>query len=184
MLETYVLSDIIKYILNLYLDYENDIPKLENFIKVKFSIMPHITIEESYDNIGKYISERITYLDDILIKTERWYNNGQKWSENNFKNKKNHGVHRIFNPDGKIISEANYNDSKLDGRQLTVTGFYIVVKEYKNDIQNGKEYNYTSEGKLINELNYLNGKKMEFNMNGIIGISYSKLQLKNIKMKI
>jgi antitoxin component YwqK of YwqJK toxin-antitoxin module len=159
MLEDYILPDIIRYIFNLYLDYANDIPKLENLTNIKFDKEPHVTVEELYDPKLEMLLEQKIYLDHELIKDETWYGTGQKCHEYNYWNKENHGIHIQFFDDGKIYSEMNYIYGKLDGRKFIYDGTHITVKEYKKDIQNGKQFVYTSDGELFHELNYLDGKK-------------------------
>jgi hypothetical protein len=55
MLQHFILTDIIHYILNLYLDYIDTVPKLEKIInlscgtQLNFDIKPHLS-EERYNN--------------------------------------------------------------------------------------------------------------------------------------
>jgi len=70
------------------------------------------------------------------------------------------GNWKYFYPTGKLMSEENYKDGKLDGEQLVyypegqVTEFSI----YKNGLLDGVTSKYASNGTLIEEITYKNGK--------------------------
>ena len=56
--------EIVKYIFNIYLDYENVVPILSEIINFTFDITPHIT-EETIDDLDGNFTER-KYLDGII----------------------------------------------------------------------------------------------------------------------
>ena len=59
--------------------------------------------------------------DSTLIKKDglqtRWYDNGQKWLEENYKDGKEDGLTTEWYENGKKRSEVNYKDGKKDGLQ-------------------------------------------------------------------
>jgi hypothetical protein len=78
----YLLPSILQYVLNLYLFYETDIPKLENIIPFKFDIKPHLRIEKvhipkhiyiDYNPYSELFHIQITYIDDIINIKQEWY---------------------------------------------------------------------------------------------------------------
>ena len=84
MLSNYILSDILQYIFNLYIDWENDIAIISEVLNFNFSIKPHLHIEETYStNKRKVVS---TYIDEKISKTETYYEGGIKSCEKNYKN--------------------------------------------------------------------------------------------------
>lgn len=63
-------------------------------------------------------------------------------------------------PNGRILSEENYKDGKLNGvlKNFYPNGKTTLEAEYKNGLKNGYSKIYTEDGILIEDLNYLNGK--------------------------
>lgn len=94
-------TDILQYILNPYLNYQEDCLKVEKvFATFKFSQKCHLQIKENLDrNKFKFT---YTYRDGELIKSESWYPIGQKNAEENYKNGKLHGL-KYFLFDGLNI---------------------------------------------------------------------------------
>jgi hypothetical protein len=85
MLFLYIHKDIVKYVLNLYIDLKNEGTKIENIIckyhkiNFRFYIKPHlvykIVMEEYVEGI---ISVKETLIDDIVVKTESFLDNGRR----------------------------------------------------------------------------------------------------------
>lgn len=44
-----------------------------------------------------------------------WYDNGQLWSEGEFKDDMSHGYRRVYYPDGKLYYEGQYKKGKTVG---------------------------------------------------------------------
>ena len=82
-------KDILLNILSPYLDYLEDIPKLTKIFNLNFDIKLHIIIEEIFFPKTNKLSEKITYLDDKIVKCEKWVENGEKKFEQNFRNNQN-----------------------------------------------------------------------------------------------
>jgi antitoxin component YwqK of YwqJK toxin-antitoxin module len=95
----------VEYILNSYLDYEEDIMKLKQLYKYKFNIKAHITyIQKSL--------EKCILLDKNLIRKKEYYSTGNLFTESNYKNNKLHGTNKRVTYDGKIILYDEYKDGK------------------------------------------------------------------------
>jgi antitoxin component YwqK of YwqJK toxin-antitoxin module len=128
---------IIQYVFNLYVDYQNDVPKLENIIKLKFDIKPHLKITKITSiikSIHVYDTEDIlevtTYLDDFMIKKEQYYSNAMKKEEVNYMNGKYHGQYVNWYEDGTVKLFTTYENGKLEGDHITYNRKGIVI--YKN----------------------------------------------------
>jgi antitoxin component YwqK of YwqJK toxin-antitoxin module len=99
-----------------------------------------------------------TYSNDSLF-VEFYTINGVKESEGYMIDKKRTGIWKYFYPTGKVMSEENYVNGKLEGEQLVyypdgqVTEFAV----YKNGLLDGTLSKYASNGVLIEEVNYLEG---------------------------
>ena len=80
MLFLYLHKDIVKHVLNLYIDLKNEGTKIENIIckyhkvNFRFYIKPHliykIVMDEDFKGI---ISVKETIIDDIIVKTESFF---------------------------------------------------------------------------------------------------------------
>jgi hypothetical protein len=85
MLFLYLHKDIIKHVLNLYIDLRNEGTKLENIIckyhkvNFRFYIKPHLIYriirDEGFNGI---ISVKETIVDDIIVKTEQFHQDGRR----------------------------------------------------------------------------------------------------------
>jgi antitoxin component YwqK of YwqJK toxin-antitoxin module len=154
--------EVIQYTLNGYLDYVEDIPKLEELTEIKFAKEPHIYVEELYDKKTKQIMERNTYLDEDLIKEEFWYESGQKAYEHNWWKGESNGKSLEWDSDGDLIGEHDYKNGITEGKVwIKYTDENVIIDEnYKNGMQEGKQYKYDIDTKFPwYEQNYKNGKK-------------------------
>ena len=137
MLSSYLHKDILQYIFNLYVNYENDAPKLEKIINFKFDIKQHLYIEETCDPVFKHkiIS---TYIDDNLTKQNSYF---------------------IKSPDEyeSKIREHNYKNGKLNGKQYAWydNGKLEYLNIYKDNFIIFQEI-FDLEGKTISKRKYVN----------------------------
>lgn len=125
----YLPKDLLQYVLNLYLDYE-DLDILDLCFDFKFDRNIHIQIDEE-KNI------KITYIDNDLRKIQTWYSNGCKMGEENYRNGKKDGKEYKFYFDGNIKSIEQYKDELLDGKQY----YYMENNKrlkYEKYYENGK----------------------------------------------
>jgi hypothetical protein len=75
MLKKYLLSDILQYVFNQYINHINDFQKIENIINFKFEIKPYVYIEVRSDYIYTYV--RTIYVDTIVYKQDYWTYKGE-----------------------------------------------------------------------------------------------------------
>ncbi len=164
MILKYLHKDIVKYILNLYLDYENVVPILVNICNFNFDITPHIqTIVNPDGAVGTN-----TYLDGIIFKDERFWSNGKKMHTKNFKNGKSQGEYISWFKNGKFAVYLNYENGKIEGKcyKYNRKSDYCVVTKYKSGLRNGEEIIYMSDYSIKSVKNYknniLNGYYVEY----------------------
>jgi antitoxin component YwqK of YwqJK toxin-antitoxin module len=151
-------KNLIEYILNPYLDYKEDILKLKQLYEYKFDIGQHleyrkhpliknisftyldnrkikqISLDKNRNKNGEYV-----YVNDFCYLKRFYYDNGQKSSESNLKNKLQHGKQITWYSNGQMWYECNYKNGQLHG----------IYKEWSEN------------GKLIKEGNYKNGKILD-----------------------
>lgn len=82
---------------------------LEDF---KFDIEPHIRVKNDYYKNGNIKFIR-TYIDDTLSKNEGWYQNGEKYFEDNYTNGIRNGEQYIWNSNGTIKDMKIYRNGVL-----------------------------------------------------------------------
>lgn len=63
-----------------------------------------------------------------------WFQNGNKWSEGNFKSGVRNGIARVYHDNGKLFYTGNYIDGKKDGKW----SFYDREGKLSNEIQFNK----------------------------------------------
>jgi antitoxin component YwqK of YwqJK toxin-antitoxin module len=99
-------NNILQYILNQYLDWEEDISKLHQIFNFKFHIKIHI-IYDKVLHFTKKMGYRI-YLDNKIIKFKLYFLNGNPDIEENYKNGKLHGIQKEWYKNGKLMKEQSY----------------------------------------------------------------------------
>ena len=103
--------EIIKYILNLYLDYENIVPILSKIINFTFDITPHIK-EETIGDLDKNFIKR-KYLDGIIKYEEKCdYDEEKNYTDLIIRNYKN-GICNVVYLNGVIVYDSNFVDDKV-----------------------------------------------------------------------
>jgi antitoxin component YwqK of YwqJK toxin-antitoxin module len=172
MILLYIHLHVVKYILNLYLDYENDVPKLEQIIgkDFKFDITPHEKEKIEYYmkkiiNInGKKTNKLIptrsiqfkrTYIDEILVRTEDFYESfnldktGNKHSIINYKNNLEHGKYIIWYENGNLSLMEEYENGMRNGISIQFfdNGHINMIKFYKDDKESSTLFEFCSAGK-------------------------------------
>jgi antitoxin component YwqK of YwqJK toxin-antitoxin module len=120
MLTHYILPDILQFVFNLYIDWENDSDKLNKIVNFNFDIKQHlVVINFSYDNENSIH----TYIDNKLSKKEIFNNNLSvlsKSQESNYKNGKYHGKQYVWDTNNIIVKIQNYKNGKKDDEQYTL----------------------------------------------------------------
>jgi antitoxin component YwqK of YwqJK toxin-antitoxin module len=160
MLLLYMHRDIIHYILNLYLDYENIVPILEHLIpNFKFDITPHKTEEKENYITKKWIIEdgkmietdevvrtgsihfKKTYIDDIIVKLETF------------------SEHGLTDCIGMRSSIQNYKNGLLDGRSIKWgnKGTLASITEYKKGKEDGMFIEFNNKGFIESLILYKDG---------------------------
>ncbi len=173
MLKNYILPDIIRYIFNLYLDYANDVPKLENLTNIKLDKEPHVTVEEYYDKSTKNIYRKNTYLDEVLVKDETWHSNNVREYEYNYWNGKEEGIHLEWivskgeneSKGEELVLSENYKNGIREGDFYLKHDGDISTGNYKNGKLNGKMYGSDFSNSPLYEDNYENGVKQGIHYN-------------------
>jgi antitoxin component YwqK of YwqJK toxin-antitoxin module len=98
--------------------------------------------------------------------------NGKLQTEKNYKNGRLDGITKIYYENGEINKEENYLDNKLDGviKSYYEDGKLFREEIYKNNILNGIVKTYYKTNILQDERNYknnkLDGKSKLYNING------------------
>jgi antitoxin component YwqK of YwqJK toxin-antitoxin module len=170
----FLYKDILQYVFNLYIDYENDSVKLENIVNTstqyifKFDINPHIFFQdeivllEASNNID---SDEIlivnTYIDNNIVKKNEYWDNSIKKSEINYKQGSYHGKNIEWFKNGNIEFDGNYENGFKHGIQIRYNskGVVILSENYNNGIYDGNQL----YGEIFQQYicyNYKNGKLM------------------------
>ena len=55
-------------------------------------------------------SEKI-YVHGVLDSSTEWFGTGKLWSQTQYKNGKRHGIHKVYNKDGKTIDYIQYYEN-------------------------------------------------------------------------
>jgi hypothetical protein len=116
-------NNIIEYVLNEYLDYDEDILKLKQLFNFNFNIKKHLYIEKSYyiEDDGIYFN--IICLSNRKIKEKNFYAYTDILSHVlDFKN----NTQKYYEMDGKLRYQCNYNWDKY------VEEFNDFLKNYKS----------------------------------------------------
>jgi hypothetical protein len=103
-MNSYLLSNILQYILNHYLDHQ-DIEVYNRVFNFEFKIDKYIKKEEVIRS-GFFVGLINTYLDDTIVKREWFFPNGNKHSEVTYKNGFTSGKYIQYDFNGKIVTEV------------------------------------------------------------------------------
>jgi antitoxin component YwqK of YwqJK toxin-antitoxin module len=146
-------NNIIEYVLNEYLDYEEDISKLKQLFLYKFNIRKHL----SYNF---YRTDCYTILDSKGIRRTD-YNKGNKICVIHYKNGQYHGNLKKWYPDGKLLFDWNYKNNKMHGIQFDYHKNGKISHRYnvENDIEEGYHTEYYENGNKKSEGNYTKNMK-------------------------
>ncbi|MDC0100495.1 DUF1566 domain-containing protein [Crocinitomicaceae bacterium] len=90
-----------------------------------------------------------------------WYENGQIWDELNYKDGKEEGVQKSWYENGQLRSESNYKDGKEEGVQKSwhENGVLAYTEYYKDGKKEGVQKSWYWDGQLMSEWNYKDGKE-------------------------
>jgi antitoxin component YwqK of YwqJK toxin-antitoxin module len=145
MLQNFILSDIIQYVLNIYISHRpDDLQVLEKSINFKFlNIDKYIIYKEDYVEYYKY-SSRETIIDGDIYARERFYNDDSV----TYCKHLSHSIlyFRNYKEDG--LSKGWYNTGELA---------YTIM--FKNGEIYGETKDYYKNGNIRLKQNYINGKK-------------------------
>jgi antitoxin component YwqK of YwqJK toxin-antitoxin module len=153
-----LIPDITKNILSEYLEYE-EAKELEPQNLNIYANPKRIEIKEEFFPSGR-LRNRKTYIDGDLRKLELWYENGNKFGEQNYKNGKNEGKSYGWGSSGVKQYEMNYKNNLQEGKQyfFDSKGLLHQVENYINGTEDGIRYNYYPDQTVKSEENYKNGK--------------------------
>jgi antitoxin component YwqK of YwqJK toxin-antitoxin module len=144
MLQIYLHKDILQYVLNLYLEFYIDVPKLENITNFKFDKKCHLKIKEYFHANGN-ISTKHTYLDENIIVAEHFFSNGKKYYLENYQYIPNFPDDEYPPKNGKSY---HYHENGILASELN----------YDKEVEQEAQYYYYDNGKKWQELNYKNGE--------------------------
>lgn len=115
---------------------------------------------EYYEN-GQKFSEKNYKGEKMDGKQKWWYVNGKKYYEVYYKDGKMDGKEENYFSNGQKCYENNYKDEKMDGKQERwyENGQKEYEWNYKNGQQDGKQKEWYSNGQTCHEMNYKNGQK-------------------------
>jgi hypothetical protein len=143
MTELKISKDILKHILNPYLLYLIDCPKIQKILNIKFSEKPHITVLIKPLKHVLTVNIKCTYVDMISFKEEYFTYDSKELCINN----KNGRKYLIidYHPDGKTIKHRI---------EYIGPNFYGLWKEEfydKNGRTHGKKYEWNGKLCMIQE---------------------------------
>lgn len=117
-----------------------------------------------------------------------YFSNGKVFSEENYKDGKLDGVVKNYYPNGKLTEETHYTEGKKDGVSKVYTDEGILIEEvaYLNGKLHGFGKYYNLKGQLQEQGNYENGVrkgKWEFFIDGEIATKKKRKSLSDLKNK-
>jgi antitoxin component YwqK of YwqJK toxin-antitoxin module len=172
-------TNILKFILNGYLDYNDDIIKLKKLISenvhIYFDIKSHIICEnirindnnkpKFYDLYNsKFNKEFLVYLDKKIIIRKTYYQGKNMRSINNYKNgdRTFHGEQIEYYANGRVKMIETYENGLLNGSRKIYSPRAILMHfNYKNQYQDGTQRIYDRNGVLIYEARFDEGKLIQ-----------------------
>jgi antitoxin component YwqK of YwqJK toxin-antitoxin module len=113
------------------------------------------------DAYGQYQSKGRLINGKVDGKQTKWYKNGQKRIETNFKEDRKHGKWTQWFENGQISNEFIYKNGKKDVKQTRwyENGQIKQDGNYKDGIAIGKWTAWYEDGQILQELNYKDGKR-------------------------
>lgn len=90
----------------------------------------------------------------------KWYENGQKMREENYKNGKLEGTSKGWLKYGKQRSEENYKNGLAVGIHVTWEKNYRIEKSYKNNKLDGRWVQFNKDESLVESRMYKSGNKI------------------------
>lgn len=117
-----------------------------------------------------------------------YFSDGKVFSEENYKDGKLDGVVKNYYPNGKLTEETHYKEGKKDGVSKVYTDEGILIEEvaYLDDKLHGFGKYYNLKGQLQEQGNYENGVrkgKWEFFIDGEIATKKKRKSLSDLKNK-
>ena len=124
-------------------------------------------IKEKYPSgktkIEAFFNYRIEVKDTInteLVKEIRYFEDGKKEMEGDYKDNKRNGWWIAYFPNGNKQSEGEFKDGLGNGKRIVYfeNGKIRYTGFFKSGLPDGKWEMFDSEGKKIKEIDYVNGK--------------------------
>jgi antitoxin component YwqK of YwqJK toxin-antitoxin module len=157
-----MLSDILEYVFNDYVDHQSrDMNNLNKFlIGFRLKRDKYYRKETIEYKSGKICTRKI-YIDGLLAKDEGWYDNqrNSKQFEKNCKYGLFHGRNFQANIFGQVTFDLNYKNGFKEGKQQYIESGNILKNNYKNGLKNGEELIFDLDSKLLLKNNYIDDKK-------------------------
>jgi len=118
-------------------------------------------VEREYWSSGQ-IGSLKTFKNKIFHTIERWYENGQLWSESHWKDGKRDGIFRDWHENGQLYWEEHWKDGKQDGihRSWYENGQLCWEHHWKDGNQNGIQRGWRENGQLYWEEHWKDGIKI------------------------
>jgi antitoxin component YwqK of YwqJK toxin-antitoxin module len=141
MLQNYILTDILQYIFNLYIDYNTQADILEKVINTDFKFNKNCHIYQTTRNVSSingYTFTISTFVDNDILKKENYFSDRIKIKEENYLNN---------SLDGKVISW--YRNGNLQNLKNYMKGFILNEELYD---KYGNNYLTRDYGKYTYEL--------------------------------
>ena len=93
-------------------------------------------------------------------KCERWYSNGEKWIESNYKEGVLHGEYKEWYSNGNPFVVCNYKDEQVDGLHQTwdIDGTLYEAIFENGKVMNGKLLDWWCVGKKCCEYTFVEGE--------------------------
>jgi antitoxin component YwqK of YwqJK toxin-antitoxin module len=155
-----IIKDLIIHIIAGYLDYKDDIPKLELILGEKITDKDRITYKEKLHWFFDDVVIKETYLDLKMIK-EEYLENGNLVCEKHYKNGRLDGLGKIWRSDGTLSHEITLKNGKKHGpeRYYDTKGILYLEINYKNTRKHGPLKRWWRENKLDFCDEYKEGKR-------------------------
>ena len=116
---------------------------------------------------GYYKKEGQLYIEETRFKKDfkrtYWFENGQKRSEENYKNGKKHGKHIVWYENGQIKEEINFIDDITEGKWTTwyENGQMKEEKTYKDGLWNGSFTKWDDNGQIAWEAHFIDDELVQ-----------------------
>lgn len=117
-------------------------------------------IQQKYSKAGVLLVQEL-YKDDLLEKSETFFDSGKPYKIYSLKNGKPHGEYVFYRSSGHKSMEGTFNNGLKEGvvKDYGYNGWLHYETTYENDVENGMFKEYHQNGKVKEKGNYQNGEK-------------------------